>query len=217
MNSKYYRVLEYNPIAETCTVAPASQSQSGILYDVPVMLWGGSWANQKRTALKLTEQVDPGAWGQAAQGPRWGVSLPIQQGDLVHVEYLEDDRSSPRIVGFMRGVVGESGPAAIAIEQEESARDRLDVLLPSGAWARALGDGSWVFSTGPVGSPAATLRLGADGTITLEGSTLVVDCPTVTVNGITTFTQTGQNITGREIAVIGAPDSRGDRLTGSAQ
>jgi hypothetical protein len=68
-----------------------------------------------------------------------------------------------------------------------------------------------------VGNPAAQITLAADGTITLDGSALVINTPTITVNGQTSFTEAGQVINGKEIAVVGAPDSRGDRLTGSNQ
>jgi hypothetical protein len=215
--ARWYSVLAYNPINETCTVAPASQSQSGILYDVAIAIWGGSWQAQKRSPLKFTETADPGAWGDSAQGPRWGLSLPVSQGDLALVEQAEGDQSAPFITAFLPGVPGTLGAAFVGGEQGESPYGRFDLLLPSGAWARSLGDGSWVISTGPVGGPAASMVLGADGTITLNGSALVVNAPTVTVNGVTTFTQSGQNISGKEIAVVGAPDSRGDSLTGSAQ
>jgi hypothetical protein len=215
--TSWYSVLTYNPINETCTLAPASQQQAGILYDVPIAWWGGNWAAQKRTPLKLTEGVEPGAWGSSEQGPRWGLALPVQQGDLAKVEHMDDDQSSPFITAFLNGIPGTHAPAFVGAEQGESPQGRFDLLLPSGAWARALGDGSWVLSTGPVGGPAAELRLGADGTITLSGAALVIDTPLVTVNGVTTFTAGGQNISGKEIAVIGAPDSRGDTLTGSAQ
>jgi len=217
MKTKWFSVVAYNPINETCTLAPASQSQSGLLYDVAIAAWGGSWQGQRRSPLKLTETVALGDWGNSTEGPRWGLSLPVQQGDLAKVEWLDDNQSSPFITAFLRGVPGTLGPAFVGGEQGEPTGDRFDLLLPSGAWARSLEDGSWVLSTGPVGGAAATLRLGADGTITLTGDAMVVNCPTVTVNGVTTFSQAGQNIRGKEIAVIGAPDSRGDRLTGSNQ
>lgn len=215
--NKWFSVVRYDPIKETCTLAPASQSQAGLLYDVPIAWWGGSWQGQKRSPLKLTKEVSPAAWGASEQGPRWGLSLPVQQGDLAKVEWPEGNQSAPFITAFLRGVPGTVGPAFIGSEQGESPHGRFDLLLPSGAWARSLNDGSWVLSTGPVGGPAASIRLGANGTITLDGAALVVNTPVVTVNGVTTFTQSGQAIAGKEIAVIGAPDSGGDVLTGSAQ
>lgn len=212
--SRWYRVLTYDPIAQTCVLAPASQCQSGIIYDVPILAWGGNWQDQKRVPLQLTQPVDPGAWGSSDQGPRWGVTFPVQQGDLAKVEYLD---GAAVVTGFAKGILGSQGPAIAAEEQGESIDNRFDLLLPSGAWARSLGDGSWVLSTGPVGNPAAQITLAADGTITLDGSALVINTPTITVNGQTSFTEAGQVINGKEIAVVGAPDSRGDRLTGSNQ
>jgi hypothetical protein len=215
--ARWFSVVAYNPINQTCTVAPASQSQSGLLYDVPIAHWGGSWRRQKQTPLNLTETVEPGAWGASEMGPLWGMGLPVQQGDLALVEQGDGNQSAPYIVGFAPGVPGTLGPAAVGVEQGEPPQGRFDLLLPSGAWARALGDGGWIISTGPVGGPAASIQLGADGVITLNGGALVVNAPTVTVNGVTTFSQGGQNIAGAEIAVVGAPDSRGDRLTASNQ
>lgn len=215
--SKWFSVVTYNPINQSCTVAPASQSQAGLLYDVPIACWGGSWQGQKRSPLKLTEVVEPGAWGESGLGPRWGLNLPVQQGDLALVEQGDSNQSAPYIVGFAPGVPGTLSPAAVGVEQGESPYGRFDLLLPSGAWAKVLEDGSWVISTGPVGGPAASIRLGADGTITLNGGSLVVNCPSVTVNGVTAFTEAGQTINGKEIAVVGAPDSRGDTLSRSAQ
>ncbi len=215
--AKWFSVLTYNPLEQTCTVAPSSQSQSGLLYDVPIACWGGSWQGQKRSPLKLTETVEPGAWGASDAGPRWGLALPVQQGDLALVEQGDHNQSAPCIVGFAPGVPGTLGPAAVGVEQGESLYGRFDLLLPSGAWARSLRDGSWVISTGPVGGPAASIRLGSDGTITLNGAALVVNTPVVTVNGVTTFSVAGQKIGGSEIAVVGAPDSGGDTLTASNQ
>jgi len=214
---RWYRVLSYNPTLQTCVLAPASQTQSGILYDVPIALWGGTWADQKRLPLQLTQPVDPGQWGTAADGPRWGIALPIQQGDMVKVEYPDGNTRTPLITGFAKGVIGSQGPAVVAAEQGESTQDRLDLLLPSGAWARCLGDGTWILSTGPAGSPAAQITLGADGTITLDGASLVVNTPTITVNGQTSFTEAGQVINGKAIAVIGAVDSAGHPLVSDNQ
>lgn len=215
--NRWYRVVAYDPITETCTLAPASQSQAGLLYDVPVGRWGGSWQAQKRSPLKLTDEVNPADWGNSAQGPRWGISFPIQQGDLALVEFADGDQSSPVIAAFSRGIVGTLGAAFVGAEQGESPYDRFDILLPSGAWARALSDGTWILSTPAVGAPASSITIGADGTITLTGSALVVNTPTVTVNGVTTFTESGQNINGQDITVIGGVDDRGHRIVTSGQ
>lgn len=214
---RWYRVLSYNPALQTCVLAPASQSQSGILYDVPIALWGGSWADQKRSPLRLTQTVDPGQWGEAAEGPRWGVALPIQQGDMAKVEYPDGNTNTPLITSFAKGIIGSQGPSVVGVEQGEAEGDRLDLLLPSGAWARCLGDGTWIISTPPVGSPGAQLTLSPDGTITLDGAHLVVNTPTVTVNGQTSFTQAGQVINGKAIAVVGAVDSAGHPLVSDNQ
>lgn len=211
-----YRVLSYDPKTETCNLAPASGSQAGLLRDVPIGIWGGSQYGQQRAAARLTETVS-GNWGEAEGGPRWGLSLPVQQNDLAQLSYVDDDQSRPIITAFFRGTVGRPAIAPVGLEQGESAKDRFDLLLPSGAWCRSLADGSWVVATGPVGAAAASIRIGADGTITLNGSALVVNCPTVTVNGVADFTKSGQTIGGAEICVVGSVDSRGDRNVSSGQ
>lgn len=213
----WYRVLAYDPMTETCTLAPASGSQAGILRDVPIAVWGGSWYAQQRSAARLTQPVSPGDWGQTEGGPRWGVSFPVQQNDLAQLSYVDGDQSRPVITAFLRGTVGSPAIAPVGMEQGESAKDRFDLLLPSGAWCRSLEDGSWVVATGPVGGAAASIRIGADGTITLNGSALVVNCPTVTVNGVADFTESGQTIGGKEISVIGGVDSAGHSNVSSGQ
>jgi hypothetical protein len=217
MNYGWFRVLAYDPLTESCTLAPASGSQSGLRRDVPIALWGGSDYGQQRSAARITQPVDVEQWGSAEGGPRWGMSWPVQQNDLAQVSYVDGDQSRPVITAFLRGTIGSPTIAPVGVEQGESAKDRFDLLLPSGAWCRSLEDGSWVVATGPVGSAAASVRIGADGTITLTGSALVVNCPTVTVNGVTSFTESGQTINGKEITVIGSRDSRGDVNVSSGQ
>jgi hypothetical protein len=217
MNRGWHRVLAYDPLMETCTLAPASGSQAGLLRDVPIALWGGSDYGQQRSAARLTQPVDAGQWGSTEGGPRWGVSFPVQQNDLAQVSHVDGDQSRPVITAFLRGTVGSPAIAPVGVEQGESAKDRFDLLLPSGAWCRSLEDGSWVVATGPVGAAAASIRIGADGTITLTGGALVVDCPTVTINGVTDFTESGQTIGGKEISVIGGVDSAGHSNVASGQ
>lgn len=214
--SSLHRVLSYDPLAETCTLAPASGSQAGLLRDVPIALWGGSQYGQRRSAARLTETVS-GDWGEAEGGPRWGLSFPVQQNDLAQLSYVDGDQSRPVITAFLRGTVGSPAIAPVGVEQDEPSKDRFDLLLPSGAWCRSLADGSWIVATGPVGAAAASIRIGADGTITLNGSALVVDCPTVTVNGVADFTESGQSINGKEISVIGGVDSAGHSNVSSGQ
>lgn len=214
--SSLHRVLSYDPLTETCTLAPASGSQAGLLRDVPIALWGGSQYGQRRSAARLTETV-PGDWGKAEGGPRWGLSFPVQQNDLAQLSYVDGDQSRPVITAFLRGTVGSPAIAPVGVEQDEPIKDRFDLLLPSGAWCRSLADGSWIVATGPVGAAAASIRIGADGTITLNGSALVVNCPTVTVNGVANFTESGQTIGGKEISVIGGVDSAGHSNVSSGQ
>lgn len=207
--SEWFTVVAYNPILNVCDLKPAAGSQRGFLSDVPIACWGGSWEQQKRQTPALPSVVDPGAWGAAARGPRWGVAYPVQLGDLAKVEYLGGSYNSPIITEFGGNPV-EAGPAFVGAQLGESPFNRYDLLLPSGAWLKSLGDGSWLIATGPVGSPAASIRLGADGSVTINAAS-------ITINGVTTFNGTGQNINGKEIAVVGAPDSAGHPLTGSNQ
>lgn len=174
-----FRVRSYDPIFQRCDLDNFSQSQAGTKFAVPIgQLHGG---------VGLRNQKDYSAWGAASaqvegvtiDGPRWGVALPIQVGDIAQVELIDGEDT---IVCFFRQR-GEAGPAVVALGLADSlyrqsippedllAADRFDVLLPTGAWARANAAGGWTIATAPVDNPRAFAVLFPNGSVRVWGRT----------------------------------------------
>jgi len=185
VGSDLYTVLKYYPLWELVDLAPASINQRGILSKVPVSIgFGGSWEMQANHEPRI-QTVDPALWGNIERGPRWGISYPIQQGDLCRVEYQGESMSDPVVVAVYRSG-GDYGPAWVANQvvgprdtpytrllpaDDSGLENRFDLTLPTGAWLRSGGRGSWVLSTSPINQPRAFLSMdSASGAIYLKGA-----------------------------------------------
>ncbi len=182
VGSDLFTVLTYDPIHQTCDLAPASVNQRGVMTQVPIaQTFAGAWENQQfhRPAVAKT---DSKTWGTAPRGARWGMNLPIQPGDLALVLYAGESASDPVIVAFYRwrgdyavpwlanqviGTRDNEFKKALPQDDAETA-DRFDVLLPSGGWLRSTKLGSWVMATGPVDAAKAWLVLDQEGRIKLK-------------------------------------------------
>jgi uncharacterized protein YidB (DUF937 family) len=180
--SDLYTVLAYDPIAQTCDIAPATMNQRGTMSAVPIhCAFGGAWENQvgHKPAVQATNSE---RWGNAPRGPRWGQSLPIQPGDVARVAYVAESMSDPVIVGFYRwrGDFGLPWVANQVLGKRDSpynqqlpaddgdVADRYDLLLPSGAWMRSGNLGSWTMATAPVHLPKAWFALDASGKVRIR-------------------------------------------------
>lgn len=209
MKIELYQVISYNPLLGVCDVAPASQNASGILRAVPLACsWGGARAAQVRHNPPMEPTVSPGEWGNSPGGPRWGVAFPIQPGDYCLVGSLGGASGAMAIVGLVPGWRSSPTPAQVGQAAGEPVGDRFDILLPSGAWARALGDGSWVLQASPAGA-GASVRIGSDGTITLTAGAIALNGD-VSINGAT-------DIGGKGVMVEGGQDSAGDTMVVTGQ
>jgi len=179
----WYTVLRYDPIWQLCDLAPASSNQRGVLRSVPVgAAFGGAWELQTFHKPALERVVEPGNWGECPRGPRWGQSLPIQEGDMARVSFAAEGSSDPVITGFMRwrgdyGIPWVANQVLGGIENDYTEQtpldddilaDRWDILLPSGAWMRSTESGSWTIATAPVHRAVAWASLGFDGKIKIK-------------------------------------------------
>ncbi|MBD2019354.1 hypothetical protein H6F43_04045 [Leptolyngbya sp. FACHB-36] len=182
VGSDLYTVLSYNPIEQTCDLAPASINQRGTLTAVPIAAgFGGAWELQQSHRPKVAGSVNPKTYGNVARGPRWGENYPIQPGDMCRVCYIGESMSDPVITEFVRwrGDLGVPWVAnqvlsqpndyteATPIEEDEPV-DRYDLLLPSGAWLRSSKKGSWTIATPPVDRARNFITLNADGSIKIK-------------------------------------------------
>lgn len=180
--SDLYTVTSYDAIAQTCDLSPMTVNQRGKLMNVPIcQAFGGAWERQIGHKPAV-QPVDAELWGNAPRGPRWGVSLPIQPGDVARVAYVAESMSDPVITGFYRWG-GNYGIPWVA-NQVLGKRDthysqqlppddgdvygRYDLLLPTGAWTRSGNKGSWTMATAPVHLPKAWMALDASGKIRLR-------------------------------------------------
>ena len=219
---EWYQVISYTPIPGVCDLAPATQTPRGILREVPIAcFWGGAWEIQKRYTPPIPNPVDTGQFGGVAEGPRWGMAFPIQPGDYALVGYL--DPSTAVIVGFAPGWRGTPKPAYVGAQMGEPIADRFDVLLPSGAWLRSLADSTWIVTTASVDSPSVAIRLGADGSVSINAGSVSVTAETVSITaGDITLTgnvhvEGSQDINGKKVMVIGGRDSAGHTMVQDGQ
>lgn len=180
--SDLYTVLAYDPIAQTCDLASASINQRGTLTAVPIsQAFGGAWELQAGHQPQIAT-TDPSRWGDCQRGPRWGMNLPIQPGDMAKVGYVGESMSDPVIVAFYRWR-GDYGIPWVANQvlghrdndytkqtpqDDAEPADRFDILLPTGAWIRSTQSGSWVIATNPVNFAKTWLSLDAEGKIKLK-------------------------------------------------
>jgi hypothetical protein len=180
----WYTVLRYDPTWQLCDLAPASSNQRGIIRSVPIAQpFGGAWELQTFHDPVLERIVEPAHWGECPRGPRWGTSLPIQEGDMARVSFAGEGSSDPVIVGFMRwrgdyGIPWVANQVLAGIENDYTEQtpldddllpDRWDILLPSGAWVRSTESGSWTIATAPVHRPVAWASLdGVSGKIKIK-------------------------------------------------
>lgn len=217
-----YQVISYNPILNVCDLAPAGQGGQGILRGVPIgCFWGGSWQAQVRHRPPLPRRASPEQWGEAVGGPRWGVVFPVQLGDYCEVDFLDGDLTSAVIIAFCPGWRGNPGPAYVGEQFGESTQDRFDLLLPSGGWARCLGDGTWLISAAPVGQ-GPVVRISADGSVTVQADNVAIAASSilfegsVAVNGALSV-QGDTTVNGKGVMVQGGVDSAGDVMVSTGQ
>lgn len=179
----FYTVLRYDPIWQVCDLASASSNQRGTLRSVPIgQPFGGAWELQTFHKPALERVVEPAHWGECPRGPRWGQSLPIQEGDMARVSFGAEGSSDPVITGFMRWR-GDYGIPWVANQvlgdikndyteqtplDDDILADRWDILLPSGAWMRSTESGSWTIATAPTHRAVAWASLGFDGKIKIK-------------------------------------------------
>jgi hypothetical protein len=182
VGSDLYTVAQYYPEFQTCDLYPASINQRGQLTQVPIRSpFAGSWEAKAGHQPQVASLSDPNQFGNAPRGPRWGMNLPIEPGDMAVVEYLGESMSDPVISGFLcwRGSYAVPWMANQVLSQqndytEQTPEDddlvqgRFDLLLPSGAWLRSTHAGSWVMATSPVDRAKAFVALHSDGKIKIK-------------------------------------------------
>ncbi|MCD8487898.1 MAG: hypothetical protein LRZ84_14470 [Desertifilum sp.] len=182
IGSDLYTVISYDPKWQTCDLQASSTNQRGSLKQVPIVQYfGGSWESQAFHKPELPK-TDTARFGNCTRGARWGISLPIQPGDKAIVNFLGESQADPVIVGFLRNtgdagipwaanqlIAGNNNPYTGALPEDAHWEgDRFDVLLPTGAWVRSTGSGSWTISTPPAHLAKSFISLDAAGKITLR-------------------------------------------------
>ena len=215
-NSHQYTVLKYDPVLRTCDLQPAAETPGGVLWDVPISCWwGGNWSNQVRHQPTVP-QTDISGFPQLAHGPQWGTAYPVQPGDWAKVDFLNGDQSAPIITAFTSQWAWW-GVADVAREIGEPIEDRFDLLHPSGAWLRILGDGSWVITTPGVDSPKCRIFISASGAVTLDAGSVTLNASSFEVNAGNIDLNGLTKISGKEVTVIGGVDSAGHPIVNSGQ
>jgi hypothetical protein len=176
-----YMIQLYDPLRQRCTIVPYTPEGGPILTDVPLGIgWNGSWERQQQYGGTIAQMAGADQWGNSPRGPVWGQTHPIEPGDIVLIQYLGQDPIITAIVPDLSAM--HHSPAWVANQVHSNPNDftketpaaddepqgRYDTLLPSGAWMRALHDGSWVVATCPVDRPKAFLVLNADGSFKIK-------------------------------------------------
>lgn len=181
LKATLYMVQTYDPLRQRCTIVPYNADGGPILSDVPLGIgWNGSWERQQHYGGSIAQMSAPEQWGNSPRGAVWGQTYPIESGDIVLVQYFGND---PIITAWSQDLSAmHHSPAWVANQIHSNPNDftketppsddepqgRYDILLPSGAWMRALHDGSWVVTACPVDRPKTFMVLNADGSFKIK-------------------------------------------------
>ena len=175
-------VENFYPETGEVDLIPDTLTQRGRLSRVPVKApFGGSWEAQQSVEEGVASFFSGESWGNSARGPRWGMHLPVEPGDIAIVQYMGGGQSDPVVTAFIRGngdftvawtanqVLSEQNDYTDETPDDDGLLDgRFDLLLPSGAWLRSGFEGSWTIATPPVDRAKSFVSLHPNGRIVVK-------------------------------------------------